>query len=83
MRVAGWLGTIGRCSLLLYIIHLVVIRLLVVWVDEELALGPFLLLCGLVLGGLLVLAAGVDAFKRRCQEHGLRIPGVAAVLLGA
>jgi uncharacterized membrane protein len=79
----NWLGTIGRCSLLLYILHLGVIRGLSAWVDEELPLAPFLLLCGLMLGGLLVVASGVDLLKRRCREQGLRLPGVAAVLLGA
>jgi peptidoglycan/LPS O-acetylase OafA/YrhL len=78
-----WLATIGRCSLLLYLVHLLAIRGLAVWVDERLPLGPFLLLCGLILAGLLIVAQLVDLLKRRCREQGVRLPGVAMVLLGA
>jgi uncharacterized membrane protein len=78
----GRLATMGRCSLLLYIAHLLVIRRLADWIDEPFPLAPFLLLCGTVMGGLLLVAQGVDRLKRRYREQGRRLPGVAAVLLG-
>lgn len=77
------LAILGRCSLLLYIVHLVVIQGVSRWVDERLGLVPFLLLNLLILGSLVLVAISVAALKRLCRERGLRLPGVAAVLLGA
>jgi uncharacterized membrane protein len=76
------LEPLGRCALLLYVVHLLAIRALASSIGEELTIGRFLALVAALLAGLLLLALIVDAAKRRLRERGVRLPGMARTLLG-
>lgn len=82
-RLGRWLEPLGRCSLLLYIAHLVAIHAIAARLDDDLAPRPFLALSTALLAGLLLLALAVDALKALLREQGVRLPGVAALVLGS
>jgi peptidoglycan/LPS O-acetylase OafA/YrhL len=77
------LQPLGRCSLFLYLAHLMLLEL--VWhplFGRELELGEYLsATCALAML-VWVLAAWLAALKTTLRDRGVRLPGVLAFLLG-
>jgi uncharacterized membrane protein len=82
-RSIRWLRPLGRCSLLIYIVHLFVVQRAWRPLVDDMPLGQFLGLYVGFLALLWLLAVGVDSAKRICRETGVAIPAPLAVLLGA
>lgn len=82
-RGVRWLSALGRCSLLIYMVHLVVIEFVLRPVFGPLPLVAFLLLIGNFVAMIWALAAFVELMKRRYRERGAALPLALATLLGA
>lgn len=70
---------LGRCSLVMYLIHLAIIHLFLRPTVGKVHLPGFLAVYGLLMLGLVVLALAIDAFKQRV---GGQMPTIAKILLG-
>ncbi|MBX6312245.1 MAG: DUF1624 domain-containing protein, partial [Isosphaeraceae bacterium] len=80
--IARLLQPLGRCSLLIYMVHLALIDRLLRPVARELDLGAFLVVYAGLLLVLWSLALGIGALKRAWRERGYSPPMPLTVLLG-
>lgn len=87
-RLAGWerirqnraLIELGRCSLLMYVIHLMIIHWILLPLFPGTRILTFLALYLLLLTALTIVALGIDWFKRRTERQ---LPLVLRFLIGS
>jgi uncharacterized membrane protein len=80
--LAGLFVPLGRCPLLIYVVHYPVIDHLLRPRVPDLAMGPFLTAYTALLGCLWLLAVGVDRLKRTFRVRRIALPLPIAILLG-
>jgi uncharacterized protein len=75
-RLSRRLAPLGRRSLLLYVVHLLAIDRLGAVVGDELALGPFVVLCLDLILGLLLLTSALDVLAGSGPRRRVTRPAV-------
>ena len=76
------LQVFGRCSLLMYIVHLAFINFFGKPYVHDLPLPRFVALYAVLLGLLWLIALAVDVLKKQLHARGVQLPSPLTVLLG-